>query len=93
MWLGQAAVRPNPACSGHGFAVGCRWRLQGKVASPAIVLDSHAVPLTPSLGRWRWKRKSWWAKAGRVLGTGGGEEKRKREEAGGKSDGPAGGLK
>ena len=29
---------PNPACSGHGFAVGCRWRFQSKVASPAVVM-------------------------------------------------------
>jgi len=50
LWLGQAAVRPNPACSGHGFAVGCRWRFCGKVALLAILLDKHAVPLTPTLG-------------------------------------------
>jgi len=56
---------PNPACSGHGFAVRQPRRFQAKKLSPAKSLDKHAVPLTPTLGRWRWKRKSWWVKAGR----------------------------
>ncbi len=43
-------VWPNPACSGHGFAVRDRWRFLGEGASPTMLLDSAAVPLTPSLG-------------------------------------------
>ena len=43
--------KPNPACSGHGCAVGQRWRFEGEVASPTMLLGKHAVPLTPSLGR------------------------------------------
>ena len=42
---------PNRACSGHGYAVGQRWRFEGKAASPTVVPDKHAGPLTPSLGR------------------------------------------
>jgi len=43
-------VWPNPACSGHGYAVGQRWRFEGGVASPTMLLGKHAVPLTQSLG-------------------------------------------
>ena len=43
-------VWPNPAFSGHGFAVGQRWRFEGGVASSTMLLDKHAVPLTQSLG-------------------------------------------
>jgi len=42
---------PNRACSGHGYAVGQRWGVEGGVALPAMSLDKHAVPLTLSLGR------------------------------------------
>ena len=45
---GQAA--PNRACSGHGYAVGQRWRFEGRVASPTMLLGKHAVPLTLVLG-------------------------------------------
>ena len=41
----------NPACSGHGYAVGQRWRFEGEVASPTVLLGRYAVPLTQSLGR------------------------------------------
>ena len=44
---------PNPACSGHGCAVGQRRRFEGKVASPTMLLGKHAVPLTLSLGKGR----------------------------------------
>ena len=47
---GQVVVLPNRACSGHGFAVGQRWGVEGREASPAMVLGRHAVPLTQSLG-------------------------------------------
>ena len=41
---------PNPACSGHGYAVRQPRRFQAKKLSPAKLLDKYAVPLTPSLG-------------------------------------------
>ena len=41
---------PNPACSGHGYAVRQRRRFEGEVASLTVLLDKHAVPLTPTLG-------------------------------------------
>ena len=46
----MVGASPNPACSGHGFAVRDRWRFLGEGASPTMLLDSAAVPLTPSLG-------------------------------------------
>ena len=44
------AVVPNPACSGHGYAVGQRWRFVSKETSLTMLLGKHAVPLTLSLG-------------------------------------------
>jgi len=41
---------PNPACSGHGFAVRQSRRFPAKKLSPAKLLAKHAVPLTQSLG-------------------------------------------
>jgi len=35
---GQAVVLPNPACSGHGFAVGEPWGWSGKNPLPAVVV-------------------------------------------------------
>jgi len=43
-------ILPNPAFSGHGYAVRQPWRFQAKKLSPAVSLDKHAVPLTLSLG-------------------------------------------
>ena len=43
--------------------MGCRWRFQAKKLSPAKLLDKHAVPLTPSLGKG-------WQKQRRVEGRG-----------------------
>ena len=43
-------VWPNPAFSGHGYAVGQRRRFEGGVAPPTVLLGKHAVPLTQSLG-------------------------------------------
>jgi len=47
----EMRVWPNPACSGHGFAVRQSRRFPAKKLSPAKLLDKHAVPLTPSLGK------------------------------------------
>jgi len=47
---GGHAVWPNPACSGHGYAVGQRRRFVSKETSLTMLLGKHAVPLTPSLG-------------------------------------------
>ena len=43
-------VLPNPAFSGHGYAVGQRWRFEGGVTPPTMLLGKHAAPLTRSLG-------------------------------------------
>ena len=48
-------VWPNPAFSGHGFAVGQRWRFEGEVASPTMLLG---VPLTPSLGEGQGRKRA-----------------------------------
>ena len=51
-------VWPNPACSGHGYAVGQRWRFVSKETSLTMLLGKHAVPLTQSLGKGQgWGRK------------------------------------
>jgi len=74
-------VSPNPACSGHGFAVRQPRRFQAEKLSPAKLSDKHAVPLTQSLGKgWRKQRRVESQGAGRsgkvklVLGSGGAGE-------------------
>ena len=63
MLTNQQVVLPNPACSGHGYAVGEPWGWLGKVNLPAKLKDGTAVPLTPSLGKG-------WQKQRRVEGRG-----------------------
>ncbi len=59
--------KPNSAFSGHGFAVGQRRWFEGRVASPAVLLDKHAVPLTLSLGDRLYFSKPEWRRHGYYL--------------------------
>jgi len=55
---GRQACRPNPACSGRGYAPGRPARQNSEKSSPSVALGGTAPPLTLLLGWWwGWRRR------------------------------------